>query len=599
LTLTDEELQGISKELRKDNGETTLLEDLKNNPFLYLNSIISQNATTLEDEIRAILNLYRNRNGELDKNALNINIEDLSEANQVLPLDGANFEKSSVLSNNTEGYTIRGIPKFLSRGTSPVEKIITNTGKDELSESGTQTLFLNVLPYVSADYIQRIQTFLSGSIDINASDLVGAAFGVAKDVSIITSIIKTHTPEELIKLITYNFFLLMTDRSITSIKDPHRKILGFSRVFDGKPYLKNEDFVSNLRTTPLSEDVNLELEELRTNLRERVAALDASRAAAQSTLGGAEDNTRSTFGFVDFSTAEAGEQTNILNTFYSTDGYNIKFHKDSFKERGTTKGITERELRAELENKFGDLIENNKLGYIHIKPKDNSIEREIYGQYKIPFQFNPKINENSAEAKYATATILNRVGDLYSYTGTSQFSFSLDTSYYVLSNSDNEDINYDLHGGNKDLIDQSTLSLIQKIEYMWRSLVLPYQVADRSLFIPPPVVRIILGGQQGGNPSSSEDTPEDNPNESYSNFFTFPNKDGDKRYLRKFICTSVQINKNIEESPFVYKNGYIEDVLGFDVSASFVEVDPSYTDQLSLPDFGNYKKILDESSLRI
>lgn len=608
LELTEAELNNFNQ-LGSNEDQGTILDNLKDNTDLYLNQILNQNTKSLRDEINIILQTY-NRTAEgyesnLEKNYLNNSIEELSELNAVEPFEGTNFDKASELTNNEEGYEITGLPKFLDQGASPVEEIITNTGKEELSDTGVQSLFLNLLPYVGTDLAQQIQSILSGSIDLGSlTDVVGAGFSIVKDASIINSIINTHTADELQKIITYNFFVLMTDRSITSIKDPHRKIAGQSEEFSGEAYLNIDDYLSKIRNNYLNnrEDNNLELEELRNSLRNSLQTFDNPTgtldAVANALSGISEGDESSTFGIRDYSTSEGGERTNILQTYYSPDGYNIKFRRDVFRNR--LEQINEQEARNLLEDKYGDLLQDNKLGYLHIKPKDESIDEEIYGQYKIPFQFNPKISENSVEAKYATATILNRIGDLYNYTGTSQYSFSLETSYFVLSNSDNEDENYDLYGGHKDFIDQATLSLIQKIEYMWRGLVLPYQASDRNLFVPPPIIRVVLGGGVDRSDSDNENVPEDIPQERYSNFFTFPSKaDLKKRFLRKFICTSVQINKNVDETPYVYKDGYVEDLLGFNVSASFVEVDPSYDDQLTLPDFSNYKQILDQSKLRL
>jgi len=480
----------------------------------------------------------------------------------------------------------------------------------------------NILPYMAKSYIEKAKNVVetigtakdkfSGSLGEIAEETIGTALGVYHEFSNLYNFIKTHTIEEILLLSVTNFYVLMFYKDNTSIKDPTKKLI--KRKFDGKEtnifwgenkltdlydfliknkywVLKKENELNPILNVLLKEEnPNEKLETNRIEYIEKLKkAANQNKSSFNEFIEGREISLENIF-FKDYFEEEE-EQTYVLGqdlkkTIIQDQTLTSK-KKDTFISiNGTELGknplgkeflfFNENQFNSlsdlSLSDKYGGLLEENKIGYIHVKPKETTA---AYTQFKIPFQFNPNFQENGIEARYATSTILNRIGELKSFTGSSNLAVTLTTNYVVLGGEESEN---SIDAGYNGFMEEATLENIQNIEYAWRALTLPYEEIDAStgvLFIPPPIIRIVIG-----NYSSNDSVTN------YSNFLTYP--DGDGRRLKKFICTSVQIIKKFEEMPFIFKDGKIEDLLGFEVSASFVEIDPEYEDFFGIPNASFY-----------
>jgi hypothetical protein len=238
--------------------------------------------------------------------------------------------------------------------------------------------------------------------------------------------------------------------------------------------------------------------------------------------------------------------------------------------------ISSSELEKEL-NKKGDLF---RIGSVYVCPiVDDS---ELVFPKHIPFQFNPSISESSQSARYESMTILSRLGNLQSYTGTDSLSITLNTKYVPVS------LDTSSAQGWLNTYDMKT---VQLIELSYRSLILPYFTPNSKetgyKYFAPPLIKIIIGDYKK---LPSEIKITSGP---YSNFLTYPQevltannsnlfKGYNFRNFRTFIATGVQINKDMNEnSIFIHRDGndyIVKDTIGFEVSLSLVEITPSYKD---------------------
>ena len=221
----------------------------------------------------------------------------------------------------------------------------------------------------------------------------------------------------------------------------------------------------------------------------------------------------------------------------------------------------------------------DQIGNIYIQPIDGT------SPGKIPFEFNVQIQESGQGAKYQAISILSRLGNLQAYTGTESLSINLNTKYIATAAS-NAKAEVELDGW----MTGFTLVDIQKYELLYRSLTLPDFPDEGSIsagykYSRPPIVKIVMGKQQ-------EPTIGTTP---FANLLTYPrqvlnnkltNQTSFRNY-KTFITTNVNINKNLEEMPsFLDDDGFILDVIGYDVSLTLIEVTPAYSD--ILPTFSDY-----------
>ena len=221
----------------------------------------------------------------------------------------------------------------------------------------------------------------------------------------------------------------------------------------------------------------------------------------------------------------------------------------------------------------------DQIGNVYIQQIDGSLPG------KIPFEFNPQIQESGRGAKFQAISVLSRLGDLQAYTGTESLTINLSTQY-IATAANNSEAEIELDGW----MTGFTLVDIQKYELLYRSLTLPDFPDEGSIeagyqYSRPPTVKIVMGQPQ--EPSIGN-TP-------FANLLTYPrqvinNKLSNQpkyRNYKTFITSNVTINKNLEEMPvFLDDDGYILDAIGYDVSLTLIEVTPSYSD--ILPTFSDF-----------
>jgi hypothetical protein len=225
------------------------------------------------------------------------------------------------------------------------------------------------------------------------------------------------------------------------------------------------------------------------------------------------------------------------------------------------------------------------LGYIAVFPTNEPTKN-----YKIPFQFNPKITEGGITANYAATTFLGRTGAIQTYVNTSALtSATIDFSYHITT----DKINSAKASRNQkqwDWLDNFDQGIVQSIESLLRSLTLPtFKVDDTNKnsfeFSPPPLIRVMFGA------SANEAI--------HTNIFTYPaNKkfkinDKSESFFRNFVVTQLTINKDLDAMPLIINKdetrgvgSFVADTAGFNVQLSLVEVTPNYKD--ILPDYNNY-----------
>ena len=225
-----------------------------------------------------------------------------------------------------------------------------------------------------------------------------------------------------------------------------------------------------------------------------------------------------------------------------------------------------------------------QIGSIYVTP----ISDAGSGGKKIPFEFNPEIQESSSiTAKYQAISILSRIGNIQSFVGVDSLSITLNTKYFATTDTE-ENAEHLLDGW---MVGFSLVD-IQKYELLYRSLNLPDYSNKSSIesgykYLRPPIIRIVMGAK---NTPSIGTVP-------YSNLLTYPQQvieSGDRlrssggfRFYRSFIATSVTITKNLDESPvYLDSNSFLVDTHGFEVSVSLIEISPSVND--SFPTFNDY-----------
>ena len=322
---------------------------------------------------------------------------------------------------------------------------------------------------------------------------------------------------------------------------------------------------------------------------------------------------------------KAPEETKKLNTV--VDGKVEEFDPESAKIDQEENKESEEVDKSNIipENDFYNRSEKSNEEYIKFKLKNNetnetrerfSIKRltenlQSIGQIyvspvnidylndsrfaKIPLQSNLVNSNDSRKAQYKSTDFLGRVGSVKQYVNTESVSYSLETKYFVTSDSND--------GG-------YTMENLQKIESMYKSLVYPKYKNNNanpnemniSFNTRPPIINIVIGENGEGAPSISNEVPKV-PEEFSSvinNFFTnvYSISDGEKRVeFKYFIVTEVNIEKDYETTPFYIevekessseqiKSHKARDLMGFTVKLSVTEIDPNYFGVL--PTFNDY-----------
>ena len=264
------------------------------------------------------------------------------------------------------------------------------------------------------------------------------------------------------------------------------------------------------------------------------------------------------------------------------------------------------------------------IGFIYVNPvKINSAS-----PFKIPFEFNPILTEGSIEARYSAVSLLSRIGELRSYTGTGALTVSLKTQYLIT----NGEVNYpskdagsfktpagfgvadsntdEWLGGDfsteNDWANTYTEDYITQLEVAYRSLVLPnFSNSDTHSinYARPPTVKIILSSKEkddGTFPAggayelaypflgSTMDSNGKINNYTNNNILASQFNGGEKKfYLHKtFVVSSLTISKTFESQNAYYDESGILRFDGFTVDMSLVETTQAYTD--ALPDYNIY-----------
>ena len=228
----------------------------------------------------------------------------------------------------------------------------------------------------------------------------------------------------------------------------------------------------------------------------------------------------------------------------------------------------------------------SSIGYILVAPVAPAGEF-AFDRFTIPIQFNPNISESDRQAEYESTKILSRLGEIFSYSGTSSLTVTLDAEYIATAHDEINDVGTD---GNN-WMSFYTLEKIQAIEKAYRSLVLPHYPEVNNVegysYVRPPLLRVIIGG---ANASPQESGP-------YANILTygtldFTNNASDSLFgsprakVKNFIATGVKIEKDIHGTMRLDRFGRILDTMGFKVSLNLTEVTASYSE--SLPTFGQH-----------
>lgn len=268
------------------------------------------------------------------------------------------------------------------------------------------------------------------------------------------------------------------------------------------------------------------------------------------------------------------------------------------------------------------MSENNKLendsivsiGFLYVR-QIGTIEE--VKPYKIPFQFNPEITEGAITAKYNATSFLSRIGEMQSYTGTNSLTLSIKTKYTVLAlNEGSAEKTSNISSIKRENTigawnDFYTLNSINEIENAYRSLVLPEFTSSSEgiTYIRPPVIKIILVANEKKEGSYNEKKEDFYNVETEKNQmeFTYPylkgkdlydsigsknvflksqSKEGNLRFHKTFVATSVTINKNTPEAFYIRTDTNTLHYSSFDVDLSLIEVTQDYTD--AIPDFKAY-----------
>ena len=260
-------------------------------------------------------------------------------------------------------------------------------------------------------------------------------------------------------------------------------------------------------------------------------------------------------------------KTNEISLSDLNTKYKIRYEEEEEENKNKNKNRTFSELTTAITKKLGDVI-----GSVYVMPVGEGLEPKF-----IPFQFNPNITEAGISARYTATSILNRIGNLQSFTGVDSLVVTIEAKYFAISNKNN---------------DFFSMKDIQGIEMLYRSLVYPWNEGegDNYSYHQPPYVKIVMGNA----PNKIGTAVSVNNTGPYSNLLTrpkemyTPNSSAEATY-KTFIVTNVGITKS-EETPYYIKTKDSEinlmDFMGFTVSLNMIEVAMNYN--IELPGFDKY-----------
>ena len=253
----------------------------------------------------------------------------------------------------------------------------------------------------------------------------------------------------------------------------------------------------------------------------------------------------------------------------------------------------------------------NSIGKIYVMPpyqelKDSGNLTEDYGgniPFSIPLQNNLSFEQISRAATWNAIQFFGRIGDVQQYSKTGNLeAINLTTKYFVETDGSDNSV--------------FTMSRLQDIEMMYRSLVLPASVSANYLydesngyyyFTRPPIINVVLGNPgfiDNGNVNLEDSEYIEHAELPYHNLFTdiytTRSDNGELNnqiYYKNFVVTNVTIDKNLNDYNYYIgekENGKEErhyyDTTGFTVTLTLLEIDENYLG--SLPSFNNYNYTL-------
>ena len=262
------------------------------------------------------------------------------------------------------------------------------------------------------------------------------------------------------------------------------------------------------------------------------------------------------------------------------------------------------------------LNSRENIGFLYVRPFMNKIPAY---PFNIPFQTNPKINEDTIQANYAAEQFLNRVGDIKTFINTSAQTLSLETNYIILNDDmDSESFATSYKRNNvqySNWMDKWTPSYIQSIENAYRSLVYStfYQNINEAGInetkfwgvLKPPTVRIIMSSDGTAtfsnelysypkarwvyDSSSDSFSFNESTEEKYKNTLKRLKEDStlgiEYKWHKTFVITGVQISREDDSHINRNTNGTYS-YNGFKVNITLAEVTENYLD--CIPDFASY-----------
>lgn len=252
----------------------------------------------------------------------------------------------------------------------------------------------------------------------------------------------------------------------------------------------------------------------------------------------------------------------------------------------------------------------NSIGKIYVMPpyqelKDSNSTEDYGGNipFSIPLQNNLSFEQISRAATWNAIQFFGRIGDVQQYSKTGNLeAINLTTKYFVETDGSDNSV--------------FTMSRLQDIEMMYRSLVLPASVSANYLydesngyyyFTRPPIINVVLGNPgfiDNGNVNLEDSEYIEHAELPYHNLFTdiytTRSDNGELNnqiYYKNFVVTNVTIDKNLNDYNYYIgekENGREErhyyDTTGFTVILTLLEIDENYLG--SLPSFNNYNYTL-------
>jgi len=241
-----------------------------------------------------------------------------------------------------------------------------------------------------------------------------------------------------------------------------------------------------------------------------------------------------------------------------------------------------------------------QIGFIYVIPYDSFSAQSNSKRFRIPFQYNPEINEGGYQANYQAISILSRMGDLQTYTGTKLSTVEITSNYEILTKKEFNDSS--IYSKDSNWNAYATDQNIRRIENLYRSLVMPYtnefnvsqdtnnnaNTCYTKYYVRPPMIKIVLG-DIFTHPTSSDFTNFESGNSwagmdrNSISTISILNKN-----FKTYVASSVSIKKSLQDNKITFDNNKnLLNTASFQVSLSLLEVSQEYNDA-PLSDFNAY-----------